>query len=130
MRKSIFLGMLACVLSLQLSAQKFSLPDIKGGYYFYGDDLKKITSEVSDLKKLILVTDQNDLREVEILRVADKYTVVDIVTYFVDVLVTEPDSLQPKRMEMVLVENLSNNRIRMELETGEEWIRPPSIPSP
>ena len=130
MKKTILMGLMCLGVSLNISAQRFELPDIKGEYYFSGDELKEITSEISDTKKLQLFVNTKDVRDVQVLRVSDKLTVVDIVTYFVDVLVSEPNRPQPKRMEMVLVENLSNNRIRLELETGEEWIRPPVISDP
>jgi len=113
-----------------LHAQRYSLPDIKGEYYYTGNERQKITSKISDVKNLPLAVASQNVKNVKVLRVTDKFTVIDVVTYFVDVMVNEPNSATPKKMEMVLVENLSNKRIRLELETGEEWIRPPVIADP
>lgn len=104
------------------SAQTSNLPDLRGNYYFTNQQGNQLSSTIYSNKAFSVKSDQG-VKHVKVLKKVDKMRVHDIVTYFVDVQVTDDQTKESQKMEMVLVENETLKRIRMELETGEEWIR-------
>lgn len=115
-------ALMAAILCLSVAASSQNLPDLRGNYYFTLENGQQLSSSIYS-SKVFELKSKLATKVIKVNRIIDKLSVQDIVTYFVEVNVQDKGSSKIVKQEMVLVENQGLGRIRMELETGEEWIR-------
>ena len=101
-----------------LSAQN-TLPDFRGDYFHVASDKNPVNFEISSIRTFDLMHNDGKNIKIRVLKRDVCMGVMDIITHFYLVEMSQPNS-NPKKEEMVIIENKTKGTFRIELG-DQEW---------